>query len=68
MRFIACGTIPIGAFLGGVLGSVIGIVPTLWIAAAGTTVAFLSVLLSPVRTLRDQADAGHSTEDVLFNR
>jgi len=58
MRFVVWGTIPIGAFLGGVLGTVIGVVPTLWLAAAGTSLAFVSVLASPVRQLRRASDAG----------
>lgn len=31
-RFIVWGTIPVGSFLGGVLGSAIGVLPTLWLA------------------------------------
>ena len=52
MRFIVWGTIPIGALIGGVLGEVIGIRPTIWVAAVGIGLAFLPVLLSPVRTLQ----------------
>jgi MFS family permease len=51
-RFISWGVIPIGAFLGGVLGTHLGLRTTLWIAAAGEMAAFLPPLLSPVRTLR----------------
>jgi MFS family permease len=51
MRFIVWGTIPIGAFLGGLLGETIGLRPTLWVAAIGTVFAFVPPLLSPVRTL-----------------
>ena len=52
MRFMVWGTIPIGSFLGGVLGRSIGLRPTLWIGAAGGVLAFLWPLLSPVRRLR----------------
>jgi predicted MFS family arabinose efflux permease len=45
------GTIPIGSFVGGVLGSRLGLRPTLWIAAGGILVSFLPALLSPLRTL-----------------
>lgn len=48
IRFIVWGTIPIGAFVGGVLGSQLGVVPTLWISAAGMAVGALPVLLSPL--------------------
>jgi len=52
-RFIVWGTIPIGSFVGGILGSRIGLRPTLWIAAVGQLAAFLPPLLSPVRGLRE---------------
>jgi MFS family permease len=52
MRFMVWGTIPIGAFLGGVLGGSIGLRPTLWVAAIGSLLAFIPPLLSPVRTLQ----------------
>ncbi|MGH2555141.1 MAG: MFS transporter [Actinomycetota bacterium] len=51
MRFMVWGTIPIGYFVGGVLGGSIGLRPTLWVAAIGSLLAFIPPLLSPVRTL-----------------
>jgi MFS family permease len=51
MRFMVWGTIPIGAFLGGVLGNTIGLRPTLWVGAIGSCLTFLPVLFSPVRSL-----------------
>ena len=53
MRFIVFGTLPLGGILGGALGGTIGLRPTLWIAAGFGSIAFLPVLLSPVRTLRE---------------
>jgi predicted MFS family arabinose efflux permease len=53
MRFFVWGTIPIGAFLGGVLGSTIGIRPTLLVAAIGGSLALLPVFFSPLRTMRE---------------
>jgi len=50
-RFMVWGTIPIGYFIGGVLGGSIGLRPTLWVAAVGSLLAFIPPLLSPVRTL-----------------
>jgi len=52
MRFMVWGTIPIGFFLGGVLGNSIGLRWTLWVAGLGSCLPFLPVLLSPVRKLR----------------
>ncbi len=53
MRLIVWGTIPIGALIGGILGTVFGLVPALWVAAVGASLSFLPVLLSPVRSLRE---------------
>jgi len=53
MRLIVWGTIPIGALIGGVLGTVLGLQVALWVSAAGQSLAFLPVLLSPVRSLRE---------------
>jgi MFS family permease len=53
VRFIVWGTLPLGALLGGWLGTHIGVVPTLWIAAVGTGLAALPVALSPLAHLRD---------------
>ena len=53
MRLIVWGTIPIGALIGGVLGTVFGLVPVLWVSAIGGSLSFLPVLFSPVRTLRE---------------
>jgi MFS family permease len=51
MRFMVWGTIPIGSFVGGILGGAIGLRPTLWVAAIGSLLAFVPPFLSPVRTL-----------------
>lgn len=53
IRFAVWGTIPIGALIGGVLGSTIGLRPTLWVAVAGAATAFLPIFLSPLRTMRE---------------
>lgn len=54
MRFFVWGTIPLGALIGGGLGELIGIRPTLLVGAVGGLFAFLWVLWSPVRHLREQ--------------
>ena len=53
MRFLVWGTMPLGALAGGILGSLIGVRSTLLVAAVGGSLAFLPVLLSPLRTMRD---------------
>lgn len=52
MRFMAGGMQPIGALLGGALGGLIGVPLTLVVASVGMLLAFLWLLLSPVRALR----------------
>ena len=52
MRFLVWGTMPVGGFLGGVLGSTIGVRATLLVAAVGGSLAFLPVFLSPLRRAR----------------
>ncbi|HJP64880.1 MAG TPA: MFS transporter [Actinomycetota bacterium] len=67
MRFMVWGTLPIGGFLGGVLGNWIGIRPTLWVSVIGGLVSFVPPFLSPVRTLEripEYREEGHSAEDL----
>jgi MFS family permease len=53
VRWIVWGTLPVGSLLGGALGTVIGVRPALWVAAAGASAAWLWVFFSPLRRLRD---------------
>jgi MFS family permease len=46
------GTRPVGALVAGVSATLIGVRPTLWLAAGGATLSFLWLLPSPVRRLR----------------
>jgi MFS family permease len=54
MRFIVWGTIPIGALLGGALGQVFGLWPTIVAMVLADLLAPAWVLFSPVRQLRTQ--------------
>ena len=56
MRFIVWGAIPLGSFAGGILASLIGIKATLIISGVGCTLAFLPVLFSPVRSVREMPE------------
>jgi len=51
MRFVLWGAIPLGALLGGVLATTIGLRATLWVSGAGVALSWLPVFFSPVRTL-----------------
>lgn len=53
MRFLVWGTIPVGSIVGGVLGGILGLRTAIGIAAVGGTLAFLWVLLSPVRRITE---------------
>ena len=60
MRFVVWGVLPIGALVGGVLGTVIGLRATLWIGAVGEAVAGVWLLASPMRSMRDFPEIEHS--------
>lgn len=53
VRFIVWGVIPIGSLLGGWAGAQLGVVPALWIGAAGSLVAALPVVASPLVRMRE---------------
>jgi MFS family permease len=53
IRWIIRGIVPLGSLTGGALATSIGIRPTLGIGAAISFVAFVPLLLSPFRGLRD---------------
>jgi len=54
LRIISVGVVPFGAILGGFLGDRYGLRTTVFIAGVGTLIAFLWVLFSPVRHLKEQ--------------
>lgn len=60
MRFVVWGVLPIGALIGGLLGTAIGLRPTLWIGATGQAVAGVWLLASPMRSMRDFPEIEHS--------
>jgi MFS family permease len=62
MRFIVWGTLPVGALIGGVLGGIIGLRPTLIVGVIIQSGAFLWVFFSPVRALREQPTGVASNE------
>jgi MFS family permease len=56
-RFIVWGVMPLGALTGGALAEVIGIRETLFVAAAGSLLAPLWVIFSPLFGMRDVPEA-----------
>ncbi|SNT12045.1 Predicted arabinose efflux permease, MFS family [Asanoa hainanensis] len=53
MQLLNYGAIPLGALIGGVLGSTIGLRPTIWLSMGAAVAAGLIVLIGPIRTTRD---------------
>ena len=60
MRFMVWGTIPLGSIIGGVLASFLPLRTTVLVGALVGSVAFLWVLISPVRSLREIPRAGRA--------
>lgn len=56
-RFVVQSMIPLGALLGGALGTFIGLRPTIAIGAIGASLAVLPLLLSPLRAIKKTEDA-----------
>ncbi len=53
MRWIVWGTLPLGAIVGGILGTLLGLREAIGIGVVGGTLAFLWVFFSPVRSLKE---------------
>jgi MFS family permease len=52
IRFMVWGTMPIGALLGGALGTWFGLRTAIWVGSIGAAFSFVPILLSPVRSIR----------------
>jgi hypothetical protein len=66
VRWVVWGTIPLGAVLGGALGTLAGVRVTPWIAYSGSWAAGWWVFFSPLRRQRDletQRDEEQDLED-----
>lgn len=53
MQVLNYGTIPLGALLGGTLGSSLGLRPTMWIMLTVAALAPLLLLIGPIKSQRD---------------
>ena len=60
-RFVVYGVSPVGTFVGGILGSAVGLRTTFWIAAGGLALPALLVMFSPVIRLRRIEDVSASS-------
>lgn len=61
-RFMVWGVIPAGQLVGGMLGSMLGLRETMWVAAAIASVAFTPLLASPIPRIRTIADGERLVE------
>jgi hypothetical protein len=52
-RFVVWGVIPLGQLTSGGLAAWVGLRPTLFVGAIGAALAFLPLVFSPVRALRE---------------
>jgi predicted MFS family arabinose efflux permease len=56
-RTVNYGIRPVGAVLGGALGTYIGVRPALWVATIGGLIGVLWIVFSPLRTMRELPEA-----------
>jgi predicted MFS family arabinose efflux permease len=56
-RFVNYGVRPLGALLGGALGTVLGLQTTLWIGVLGALLGVVWLFFSPIPRLREVAEA-----------
>ncbi|MFL5923480.1 MAG: MFS transporter [Gaiellaceae bacterium] len=66
--FVNYGVRPLGSLAGGVLGSTIGLQPTLWIGAIGALAGVLWLLPSPIPRLRDLPEPEDADGPVLADQ
>ena len=66
--FVNYGVRPLGSLAGGVLGSTIGLQPTLWIGAIGALAGVLWLLPSPIPRLRDLPEPEDADRPVLADQ
>lgn len=61
MRFVLWGSGPLGALLGGALGTDFGLRPTMWITAVGQVLPFTWIAISPLARGADLSATGPAT-------
>ncbi|HZT43360.1 MAG TPA: hypothetical protein VFA07_14420 [Chthonomonadaceae bacterium] len=66
MDFLTRGVGPLGALLGGMLGSSIGMRATLMVASLGTVLALVCLFFSPIRSLRHLPEADTEAEPAVY--
>lgn len=65
-RFIGLGVTAAGSLLGGILGEALGVSATIVVTAVGGLLAFLWLLVAPIRTLRELPPAAERPRDHTY--
>lgn len=65
MRFMIWGAFPLGSLAGGVLGELIGVRGTMWVAASGLSLSWIWMMFSPIRTMVRTPDPTTAGQDAL---
>jgi len=63
IRFLVWGTMPLGALLGGALGTWLGLRPAIWVGACGAALSFLPILFSPVRSIESMPEPDEPVQE-----
>jgi MFS family permease len=64
IRTVVWGTLPLGSVIGGILGTTVGLLPTIYIGGIVGLMSFLWVLGKPVRSLRQQPEPVEPTPTI----
>jgi MFS family permease len=65
IRFIVWGVMPLGLLLGGGLATAFGLRTAIWIGAIGSALAWLPLVIGPVKTLREVPDVNQEAPELL---
>ncbi|MEU4802464.1 MFS transporter [Actinosynnema sp. NPDC023587] len=64
IRFVVWGALPLGGLAGGLLGTQVGVLATLWVALIGRAISPVWVVFSPLRTAHDPVTTAGDAEPV----
>ncbi|WP_081687468.1 MFS transporter [Glycomyces tenuis] len=53
LRFLGLGALPIGSFVGGLIGEIYGVRTSLWIAGVMLCAGFIPLVLTPLRNMKE---------------
>jgi MFS family permease len=65
IRFIVWGVMPLGLLLGGAIATQFGLRTAIWIGAIGSALAWLPLVIGPVKSLREVPDVNQEPPTLL---